>query len=313
MFSNLKEKLEILRGKVSFNADMAKIVWFRTGGLADLLFEPEDEKDLVEFLKIIGPEMPLQIIGIGSNLLVRDGGIRGAVLRLGSKKFGKVKQISEDEILSECGASDKKISLFAAEAQIGGFHFYSGIPGNVGGAIAMNAGANSMETSQRIVRVRAMDRNGNIKEFTNDEMNFKYRYCGVANQYIFLSAVLKGYKSSKKKNLDLINEVLKHRNEAQPVREKTGGSTFKNLVNKAAWQVIDEAGCRGLCFGDACMSELHCNFMINKGAATAFELEQLGELVRQRVFEHSSNFLEWEIQRIGDFAAGKKVKNFNKK
>lgn len=313
MFSALREKLEKLRGKVIFNADMAKIVWFRTGGLADLLFEPEDEEDLAAFLNIIGAETPLQIIGIGTNLLVRDGGIKGAVLRLGSKKFGEVKQISEEKIFSQCGATDKKLSLFAAEAGIGGFHFYSGIPGNLGGAIAMNAGANNVETSQRVEMVRAMDRSGNIKKFTNEEMNFSYRSCGIAKQYIFLSAVLKGYKSSKQKILDLIDIVLKHRNEAQPVREKTGGSTFKNLVNKSAWEAIAEAGCRGLCIGDACMSEMHCNFMINKGAATAFELEKLGELVRQRVFEHSNNFLEWEIQRIGNFVADKNVKNFSKK
>lgn len=294
------DKLKNLKGKLTLNANMAKIVWFRAGGSADLLFEPYDEEDLAEFLQIIGPDMPLYIIGIGSNLLVRDGGLRGAVLRLGSKNFGKLYQHSENEIYSQCGVSGKKLSLFAADIALGGFHFYSGIPGNLGGAIAMNAGANNLETSERLVSLRAMDRNGNVKIFTNEELGFSYRNCNLAKDYIFLSAVLKGYNTSKKAILADIEAVLEHRMRVQPIREKTGGSTFKNLPHKSAWQAIEEARCRGLCFGDACMSEMHCNFMINKGQASAFELEELGEMVRKRVLEHSGDLLQWEIKIIGD-------------
>lgn len=312
MINEFKKKLQNVKGKLSFNADMTKIVWFRTGGRAQILFEPESESDLALFLKIIGTSIPLQVIGIGSNLLIRDGGLNGAVIRLNVKNFGEVRQIDETHIYSQCGAPGKKISIFAKQANIGGFHFYSGIPGNLGGALKMNAGANNLETSQFVKTVRAMNRGGEIKEFNNNNMNFSYRHCGLTGEYIFLSAVLKGYKSSQEEVQINIDEVLKHRNEAQPVREKTGGSTFKNLSDKSAWQVIDEAGCRGLCFGDACMSEMHCNFMINKGSASAFELEQLGEIVREKVYLHSKNLLEWEIQRLGQFENTKIVKTFQK-
>lgn len=313
MINDLKEKLKPIKGKIKFDVDMAKIVWFRTGGLAQILFEPENEADLALFLKIIGTNFPLQIIGIGSNLLVRDGGLSGAVIRLNVRNFGEVKQLNETHIFCQCGVPGKKLSLFAAQANIGGFHFYSGIPGNLGGALAMNAGANNLETSQFVISVRAMNRQGEIKEFNIEDMQFSYRHCGISSEYIFLSAVLKGYKSSKEEIQQKIKEVEQHRNEAQPVREKTGGSTFKNLTHKSAWQAIDEAGGRGLCIGDACMSEKHCNFMINKGNASAFELEQLGELIREKVYNNSQELLEWEIQRIGNFKNDKIVKTFNKK
>ncbi|WJW79765.1 UDP-N-acetylmuramate dehydrogenase [Bartonella sp. TP] len=311
MQAELKKKLAALRGKLIFEADMAKIVWFRSGGKAKLLFQPEDEADLISFLHIWPKNEPLRTIGIGSNLLVRDGGFAGAIIKLGAKAFGQVKQLSPTLLSAQCGVSDKQLSLIACQSGIGGFHFYSGIPGNLGGAIAMNAGANDIETAQRVVNVRAVDRFGNIQLLTNKELEFSYRHCGVKHRFIFLNAELEGYPSSAEEIKQKIESVIKHRESAQPVREKTGGSTFKNLAMKSAWQLIDEANCRGLRFGGAAMSEMHCNFMINENQASAYDLEMLGEIVRQKVYEHSGKKLTWEIERFGSFELNKIVESFD--
>lgn len=311
MNANLKQKLDKLRGKITFEADMAKIVWFRTGGRAQLLFQPEDEADLIDFLRIWPIDKPLRVIGIGSNLLVRDGGAIGALVKLGAKTFGQICQLSPTTLLAQCGVSDKKLSTTALEVGLGGFHFYSGIPGNLGGAIAMNAGANGIETAQRVISVRAIDRAGNICILDNKALNFSYRHCAIAKKYIFLSAVLEGYIEPREIIKQKIDEVVAHRDIAQPVREKTGGSTFKNLENISAWQLIDAANCRGLCFGGATISNMHCNFMINTDQASSFDLESLGEAVREKVYAHSGKILMWEIERLGSFAAGKIVKPFD--
>lgn len=299
-----------LRGKLRQNYDLSKITWFRTGGPAQIFFQPEDEDDLSFFLKLLPKEIPIQTVGIGSNLLVRDGGIKGVVLRLSGKNFTNLKWIDEKSFIAGAGISDKKISMEACQKAVGGFHFYYGIPGSLGGALKMNAGANGVETSERVVRVRMIDRSGQIHEFLNQEMGYTYRHSAVDDDLIFLSAEMEGYRESVEDIQKKMDDVQKHRGMVQPVREKTGGSTFCNPEEMSAWQAIDKAGCRGLLFGDAQISQMHCNFMINKGQAKAYDLEKLGEIVREKVYEHFKILLNWEIVRVGDFEKGREVLAF---
>lgn len=307
----LEPYAEIFSGRLSFRADMRKITWFRTGGSAAALFQPKDEEDLQNFLKVLPEEIPLVMVGIGSNILVRDGGIEGVVLRLPTQAFGEVNWLSDTQIEVGCALSDKKLAQLTAQKGIGGFHFFYGIPGNIGGALRMNAGANGVETCERVVKVRAMDRAGNIKNLSLADMGYNYRHSDAPRDLIFLSAILEGYKSDPALIATKMEEVKRHREEVQPVREKTGGSTFRNPEGISAWQAIDQAGCRGLAINDAQMSEMHCNFMINKGNATAYDLELLGETVRKRVYAHSGVALSWEIARLGVFEEGRIVEAFS--
>lgn len=296
-----------IRGKVTPNAEMDKITWFRTGGLAEVLFQPADEEDLLRFLKALPEDVPLTVVGIGSNLLVRDGGIDGVVLRLPTRGFGDVQVVDACTLLAGAGASDKRIAGAALEAGIAGFHFYHGIPGSLGGALRMNGGANGVETAARVVEVQAVDRRGKRHTLSLADMGFSYRLSRAPEDLIFVSALLRGEKGDREDIRKAMDEVQHHRESVQPIREKTGGSTFRNPEGTSAWKVIDAAGCRGLQIGGAQMSPMHCNFMINTGDASAYDLELLGETVRRRVLDNSGISLHWEIRRIGRFLPGRVV------
>jgi UDP-N-acetylmuramate dehydrogenase len=289
---------------------MEKITWFRAGGPADVLYQPADEEDLSAFLKAVPAEIPVMVVGIGSNLLVREGGIRGFVVRLSAKGFGEVEAVSSTSIRAGAASPDKRLAAAALEAGIGGFHFYHGIPGGIGGALRMNAGANGVETRERVVEVRALDRRGELHILKNADMGYAYRHSSAPRDLIFTSAVLDGFPEERATIKAAMDAVQHHRETVQPIREKTGGSTFKNPAGTSAWKEIDKAGCRGLMIGGAQMSPMHCNFMINTGSATGYDLEFLGETVRARVLEHSGIRLEWEIKRIGEFRPGRAIDEF---
>ncbi len=310
LLASLGDRLAGLRGRLTPDAEMEKITWFRAGGVADVLFQPADEEDLAAFLKALPAEIPLTVVGIGSNLLVRDGGLRGFVVRLSAKGFGEAEVISPTRIRAGAATPDKRIAAVALEAGIGGFHFYHGIPGGLGGALRMNAGANGVETRERVVQVRALDRQGGLHVLSNAEMGYSYRHSAAPAGLIFTSAILEGYAEDRETIRAAMDAVQHHRETVQPIREKTGGSTFKNPPGTSAWKEIDRAGCRGLMIGGAQMSPMHCNFMINTGTATGYDLEFLGETVRARVLETSGVRLEWEIRRVGDFKPGREVQEF---
>ncbi|MBN9249108.1 MAG: UDP-N-acetylmuramate dehydrogenase [Mesorhizobium sp.] len=310
LIEKLGSELAGLRGRITPNAEMDKITWFRAGGLADALFQPADEDDLAAFLKAVPEDVPLTVVGVGSNLLVRDGGIGGFVVRLSAKGFGEAEAVSRTRIRAGAAVPDKRVAAVALEAGIGGFHFYHGIPGAIGGALRMNAGANGVETRERVVEVTALDRKGNRHTLSNADMGYAYRHSSAAADLIFTSALFEGYPEDKAVIKAAMDAVQHHRETVQPIREKTGGSTFKNPEGTSAWKEIDNAGCRGLMIGGAQMSPMHCNFMINTGSATGYDLEYLGETVRARVLEHSGIRLHWEIKRIGNFRAGHTVQEF---
>ncbi|WP_062227798.1 UDP-N-acetylmuramate dehydrogenase [Aureimonas frigidaquae] len=299
-----------LRGKLSADAPMDKVTWFRTGGPAELLFQPADEEDLAAFLAAVPDEIAVTVVGIGSNLMVRDGGIPGIVIRLPPKGFGTVAPEGPGLLRAGAGASDKRVAAVALELGLGGFHFLHGIPGSIGGALRMNAGANGVETAERFISARAIDRRGRLVDLTAADMAFRYRHCDADAGLIFTSALFSGPQTAPETIRQAMDDVQAHREAAQPVREKTGGSTFKNPPGTSAWAEVDKAGCRGLSIGDAQMSQMHCNFMINRGAASAHDLELLGETVRRRVYEASGIVLEWEIQRIGLPLDGRDVAPF---
>ncbi|WP_419910138.1 UDP-N-acetylmuramate dehydrogenase [Hoeflea sp.] len=299
-----------LRGKVTPNAPMANVTWFRVGGPAEVLFQPADRDDLVSFLKRLPEDVPLLVVGVGSNLLIRDGGIPGVVIRLSAKGFGDVKQVSETRIEAGAACLDKRLSAAAHQAGLGGFHFYHGIPGGVGGALRMNAGANGAETRERVVEVYALDRSGQEHVLSNADMGYDYRHSAAPAELVFTHGLFEGYREDAETIRNEMDAVQQHRETVQPIREKTGGSTFKNPPGSSAWKEIDAAGCRGLMIGAAQMSPMHCNFMINTGNATAYDLETLGETVRARVLENSGVRLEWEIKRLGNFREGQMVQEF---
>jgi UDP-N-acetylmuramate dehydrogenase len=310
LLKSLEAQLSGIRGRFLPNSGMDKITWFRAGGPAEVLFQPADEDDLAAFLKAVPAEFPITVVGIGSNLLVRDGGVPGFVIRLSAKGFGKAQQTSDTRIEAGAATPDKHVSGVAFDAGLGGFHFYHGIPGSIGGALRMNAGANGVETRERVVEVRALDRRGNRHMLSNADMGYAYRHSSAPADLIFTSAILEGFPENQARIQAQRDEVQHHRETVQPIREKTGGSTFKNPEGTSAWKEIDKAGCRGLMIGGAQMSPMHCNFMINTGSATAHDLEELGETVRARVLENSGIRLHWEIKRIGLFRAGQQVQEF---
>mgnify|MGYP005806364129 CR=1 FL=1 len=310
LLKSLGDRLSGVRGRLTPDAPMDRVTWFRAGGLAEVMFQPHDTDDLSTFLKALPDDVPLTIIGVGSNLLVRDGGIKGVVLRLSAKGFGDVELAGENLVRAGAICPDKNVAAMALDHGIGGLHFYYGIPGSIGGAVRMNAGANGVETRDCLVSVEAVDRQGNVVTLSNADMGYTYRHSGVSEDLIFTHATFRGIAEDKARIRAAMDAVRQHRETVQPVREKTGGSTFKNPDGHSAWKLIDEAGCRGLMIGGAQMSPLHCNFMINTGQATAYDLERLGEIVRQRVHEHSGILLEWEIRRIGQFMPGHEVAAF---
>ncbi|TPI12899.1 UDP-N-acetylmuramate dehydrogenase [Mesorhizobium sp. B4-1-1] len=310
LIDKLGDKLSGLRGRITPNAEMDKITWFRAGGLAEALFQPADEEDLAAFLRAVPEEVPVTVVGVGSNLLVRDGGIPGFVVRLSAKGFGEAEVVSSIGIKAGAATPDKRLAAVAYEAGIGGFHFYHGIPGAIGGALRMNAGANGVETRERVVEVRALDRKGNLHTLLTDDMGYAYRHSSAPSGLVFTSAIFEGFPEDKAAIKTAMDAVQNHRETVQPIREKTGGSTFKNPEGTSAWKEIDKAGCRGLMIGGAQMSPMHCNFMINTGTATGYDLEYLGETVRARVLENSGIRLHWEIKRLGNFRPGHAVQEF---
>ena len=310
LIERLADRLSGVRGKITPNAEMEKITWFRAGGLAEALFQPADEDDLAAFLKAVPEDVPVTVVGIGSNLLVREGGIPGFVVRLSAKGFGEAEVIGPTRIRAGAATPDKRVAALARRGAVGGFHFYHGIPGAIGGALRMNAGANGVETRERVAEVRGLDRKGNVHVLSNADMGYSYRHSSAPADLTFTSAILEGYPEDRETIRRLMDEVQHHRETVQPIRERTGGSTFKNPPGTSAWKEIDKAGCRGLMIGGAQMSPMHCNFMINTGNATGYDLEYLGETVRARVLETSGIKLDWEIKRIGRFKPGHEVQEF---
>jgi UDP-N-acetylmuramate dehydrogenase len=288
-----------LRGRMVANAPLADVTWFRVGGPAEVLFSPADEEDLAYLLSRLPAEVPVTVIGLGSNLIVRDGGVPGVVIRLGGKGFGTVEVEEGHRVRAGTAVPDVKVSRAAADAAIDGLAFFRGIPGSVGGALRMNAGAHGGETTDVLVEARGVDRQGNVRTFTHADMGFAYRHSGAPADLIFTQGLFQGRPGDRATIQAEMERVTEAREAAQPIREKTGGSTFKNPPGQKAWTLIDAAGCRGLVIGDAQVSEMHCNFLINRGNATAADIENLGEEVRRRVRENSGIELEWEIKRIG--------------
>ena len=294
----LKAAMPELRGRLIANQPLAELTWFRVGGPAQVLFTPADEDDLAYFLRRLPQDLPVHVVGVGSNLIVREGGLPGAVIRLAPRGFGEA-NASGDVVTAGAAALDKRVAEIAAAAGLAGLEFYFGIPGTIGGALRMNAGANGAETRDVLAEATGIDRRGNRHVFTNADMKFVYRNSGVDPSVIFTSARFRAKPAAPEAIRARMNEVQTHRETAQPIREKTGGSTFKNPPGNSAWELIDAAGCRGLKVGGAQVSEMHCNFLINLGNATAAEIETLGETVRERVKKNSGIELAWEIKRIG--------------
>jgi len=294
----LKSVMPELRGRLLANQSLAELTWFRVGGPAQVLFTPLDEDDLAYFLARLPGEWPVHVVGVGSNLIVRDGGLPGVVIRLGPRGFGET-TAHENIVSAGAAALDRRVAETAVAANLSGLEFLFGIPGTIGGALRMNAGANGAETKDVLIEAFGVARDGKKHAFSNVDMTFSYRNSGLDASIIFTSARFRAQSAAPEAIRARMNEVQNHRESAQPIREKTGGSTFKNPPGHSAWKLIDAAGCRGLRVGGAQVSEMHCNFLINTGSSTAKDIETLGETVRKRVKEHSGIELHWEIKRIG--------------
>jgi UDP-N-acetylmuramate dehydrogenase len=299
----LLDRLPPVRGKLEASVTLAPFTWFRVGGPAEVLFQPADEADLADFLRLCPADIPILAVGVGSNLIVRDGGVPGVVIRLSPRGFG---QISTDGLQVTAGAAclDASVAKKAAEAGIAGLEFYRGVPGTIGGALRMNAGCYESETKDVLVSCVAYDRAGQRHEFSCADMGFTYRHTTAPADLIFVSATFQGTADDPAEILARMDAITQKREQSQPIRDKTGGSTFKNpdpvqSGGRKSWQVIDAAGLRGYQIGGAQMSEKHCNFMINTGTATAKDLEALGEHVIQQVKATQGVDLHWEIKRIG--------------
>jgi UDP-N-acetylmuramate dehydrogenase len=294
---DLKGRMPELRGRLLANQPLGEFTWFRVGGAAQAFFMPQDENDLAYFLRNLPADIPVTAIGAGSNLIVRDGGVPGVVIRLG-RGFNEVKIEDDHRVTAGAAILDALVARAARDAGIAGLAFFSGIPGAIGGALRMNGGAYGGETKDVLVEARGLDRQGNVRTFSNAEMGFSYRHCGVADDVIFTGAVFQG-RAGDVAQINAEMDVIKNKREASQPRNRTGGSTFKNPPGHKSWELIDAAGCRGLTVGGAQVSPLHCNFLINLGHASARDIETLGETVRERVKTHSGVELEWEIKRIG--------------
>jgi UDP-N-acetylmuramate dehydrogenase len=294
----LREKMPELRGRLMPSQSLAELTWFRVGGPAQVLFMPEDEGDLAYCLARLPSEIPVTVIGLGSNLIVRDGGVAGLVVRLG-RGFSDIKIEPEHRIRAGTAVPDVKVARAAQEASIAGLAFYRGIPGAIGGALRMNAGAYGGETKDVLIEARGVDRAGRVRVFSNADMHYTYRHCGAPDDVIFTQALFQGAPGDPADIAAAMDKITESRELTQPIKSRTGGSTFKNPPGAKAWQLIDAAGCRGFVVGDAQVSEMHCNFLINRGSATAADIETLGETVLARVKATSGVDLEWEIKRIG--------------
>jgi UDP-N-acetylmuramate dehydrogenase len=292
-----RDHLPPVRGSLRRDVPLAPLTWLRVGGPAEVVFQPADAPDLAGFLAALPPEVPVLPIGVASNLLVRDGGVEGVVVRFGGP-LAKV-EVDGSTVLAGAGALDQRVAQEAQRAGLAGLEFLIGIPGTVGGAVRMNAGAFGGETRDRLLWAEAVDRRGELHRLTNAELGFAYRRSALPRDWIVTRAAFEGTSGEPRTILARMDAIRGEREAAQPLRVATGGSTFKNPPGRKAWQLIDAAGCRGLRLGAAMVSEKHCNFLINTGGAGAAEIERLGELVRQRVREHGGVELEWEVVRIG--------------
>jgi UDP-N-acetylmuramate dehydrogenase len=300
-------QLPPVRGRLTADAPIGKQTWFGVGGPAEVLFRPADLADLAGFFAALPTPIPVTVIGVGSNLLVRDGGIPGVVIRLG-RGFAAV-EIEQDEVRAGAAALDRIVAFAAADAGLGGLEFLSGVPGSIGGSLRMNAGAYGREVKDVLVSAIALDRTGEAHTVDSRAMGLSYRHSDADPSWIFVEARLRGALGDRAAIARRLNEIRAAREATQPVRARTGGSTFKNPPGDSAWQLIDAAGCRGLVRGGAMVSRQHTNFLINTWTATAADLEGLGEEVRQRVHETSGIWLEWEIERIG--RSGREMENMN--
>lgn len=294
---DLFERLPSVRGEMKFNENIARYAWLRVGGPAEILFRPADLEDLQDFLHKTPTDIPVTVIGVASNLLIRDGGVPGIVIQL-RNEFNKI-TIDKDTIKAGAGALDINVSRFALANERSGLEFLSGIPGTIGGALRMNAGAYDREIAHVLITAEAIDRDGNIHTVGVDELGFSYRNSKAPTDWIFTSATLYAEPGDKDSIIRKMDEITAARETSQPIRSRTGGSTFKNTAEGKAWELIDDAGCRGLRVGDAQVSQHHCNFLINLGHASANDIERLGTEVRRRVHEKSGIMLQWEIDRIG--------------
>lgn len=295
---NLKLRLPQVRGRLEANYPLADLTWFRVGGPAEILYTPADEADLAAFMADLPEDVPYYVIGVGSNLLVRDAGVPGVVIRLG-RGFADVKTDGPIRVKAGAAALDVRVARFAAENGIDALTFLRGIPGSIGGALRMNGGAYGGETKDALVEARAVDRRGQIKVLSNAEMHYSYRHCGAPDELIFTEATFEGKPGNVTEIMAAMDKITTSREATQPIKSRTGGSTFKNPPGQKSWQLIDAAGMRGHSIGPAKVSDLHCNFLINQGGATAAQIEELGETVRARVKANSGIDLEWEIKRIG--------------
>jgi UDP-N-acetylmuramate dehydrogenase len=298
LIPQLKGKMPDLRGRLLANQPLAELTWFRVGGAAQLLFMPEDESDLAYFLAHLSRDIPVTVIGLGSNLIVRDAGVPGVVIRLG-RGFNAVEIEPDARLRAGAAVPDVKVARAAQEAAIAGLAFYRGIPGAVGGALRMNGGAYGRETKDVLIEARGVDRAGHARVWSNADLHYTYRHCGAPEDVIFTQALYQGALGDAAAIEQEMEKITQSREATQPIKSRTGGSTFKNPPGHKAWQLIDTAGCRGLQIGGAQVSPMHCNFLINLGGATAADIETLGETVRQRVQANSGVLLEWEIKRIG--------------
>jgi UDP-N-acetylmuramate dehydrogenase len=293
----LIDRLPNARGDLSENAAISGITWFRTGGPAEILFRPADVEDLTAFCSALDDDINITVLGLGSNALIRDGGLPGVTIHLG-KAFSEI-SFDGNTVTAGAGALDVAVARAGRDRSIAGFEFLSGIPGTIGGALRMNAGAYGREISDILVSAHAIDRAGRMHVLTADDFGFTYRHTDVDESWIFVSASLSGSPGDRIDIDRQMTEIADDRKSSQPVQARTGGSTFENPPGAKAWELIDAAGCRGLSIGDAAVSDQHCNFLINRGNATAADIESLGEEVRRRVNAHSGVLLEWEIRRIG--------------
>ncbi|WP_374624017.1 UDP-N-acetylmuramate dehydrogenase [Devosia sp.] len=299
-----------VRGRYAANQPLSEVTWFRVGGPAQLFYQPADEADLAYFMRNLPADIRVTVIGLGSNLLIRDGGLDGVVIRLSARGFGNIEILDNHRLRVGAALPDVKVATAAAEAGIDGLTFYRGIPGGIGGALYMNAGCYGTETRDRMAELTAVTRAGEIVTLSNADMGYLYRKSNGPRGAIYTSAIYQGFAGDKDDILNRMREITEKRESSQPTKAKTGGSTFKNPEGHSSWKLIDAAGGRGLTFGNAQMSELHANFLLNLGEADAFEVETLGEMVRQKVRDTHGIELKWEIRRMGHFVPGREVREF---
>jgi UDP-N-acetylmuramate dehydrogenase len=295
---NLAATMPRVRGKLTADAPLAPLVWFKSGGNAEWLFEPKDEQDLTDFLRELDSDVPVMALGLGSNLIVRDGGVAGVVVRLG-KPFAKIEPLDAVTLRCGGGASGILVSSSARDAGIASLEFLRGIPGTVGGFVRMNGGAYGREVADVLLSAKIVHRSGEVEEWPLERLGYTYRHSDVPSGAVVVEATLRGVPGDPAKIGEEMDRIAAAREESQPLRSRTGGSTFKNPPGHKAWALVDAAGCRGLTLGGAQVSEKHCNFLLNLGSATSSEIESLGEEVRRRVMTKTNIMLEWEIERVG--------------